>query len=90
MSGDSRKEYLLTAAANIFGLNTNDSAVNASFDNAALNNFLDDGNANVLAVRQVKGKLVVSNKVRWECIMVFSIPTSFLDYLWLVRLTVVH
>jgi dynein heavy chain 2 len=48
MSGDSRKDFLVTSIANHFGYNTNDGAVAHIFDSKELQNFLDNGNCFVL------------------------------------------
>lgn len=67
MSGDSRKDFILTTTANYFAVPANDGALKNLPDSAALNSFLDDGNASVLAGRldpKSRVKLVMfSNKV---------------------------
>ena len=66
-TGDSRKDYLLATTANYFSLKVSDAAITALVDTVALNNFLDDGNANLLAGRvETRGnarRLGYSNKV---------------------------
>ena len=51
MSGDSRKDFIIGATANHFALPINDGALKNLPDSPSLNNFLDDGNASVLAGR---------------------------------------
>ncbi|KAL3878520.1 hypothetical protein ACJMK2_030860 [Sinanodonta woodiana] len=68
MSGDSRKDFILAATANHFAITAADSSIQALIKSTALNNFLDDGNAPVLAGRiDPKGKggkaIAFSNKV---------------------------
>ena len=68
MSGDSRKSFIITTTANYFAVPVNDSALKNLPEAPALNSFLDDGNASVLAGRidpKIRVKTVAfSNKVR--------------------------
>ncbi|EDO38992.1 predicted protein [Nematostella vectensis] len=50
-SGDSRKDFVLTTAANYFGVPISDSAFAEVSDSRELNAFLDDGNSPILAAR---------------------------------------
>lgn len=59
MSGDSRKDFILATTANYFAVPVNDSSLKNLPDSPALNSFLDDGNANVLA-----GKLDPKSRVK--------------------------
>lgn len=67
MSGDSRKDFVLATTANHFAVPINDGSMKNLQDSAALNSFLDDGNASVLAGRfDPKSRiklLTYSNKV---------------------------
>ena len=68
MSGDSRKEFILTTTANYFAVQATDGSIQALRNAPALNSFLDDGNATVLAgrfeIRGGKAKgFTFSNKV---------------------------
>ena len=47
--GDVRKEFLLTTIANYFSLPLRDESISQLSGNEKLNNFLDDGNANLLS-----------------------------------------
>lgn len=68
MAGDSRKDYLLTTTANYFGVAVSDSSITSLADSRSLNNFLDDGNATVLAGK-IEGKRInYYNKVLTTCI----------------------
>lgn len=49
MSGDSRKNFLLSTIGNYFGYSVEDGAILHIQDSRELNNFLDDGNCMVLA-----------------------------------------
>ena len=49
MSGDSRKDFLLTTIGNFFGYATTDGAISHIVDSLELNTFLDDGSCSVLA-----------------------------------------
>ncbi|XP_052794024.1 cytoplasmic dynein 2 heavy chain 1-like isoform X3 [Mya arenaria] len=51
MAGDSRKDFIIAATANHFAVPLNDGALKNLPDSPSLNNFLDDGNASVLAAR---------------------------------------
>ena len=51
MSGDSRKDFLVTTIGNHFGYSTGDGAVSHIYDSKELNSFLDDGNCGVLGAR---------------------------------------
>lgn len=59
MPGDSRKDFILTTTANYFAVPVNDGALKNLPDSPALNSFLDDGNASVLA-----GKLDPKSRVK--------------------------
>ena len=68
MSGDSRKDFLLATTANYFAVQVTDGSITSLQSSPALNSFLDDGNATVLAGRfdtkggRAKG-FAFSNKV---------------------------
>ena len=49
MSGDSRKDFILTTIGNYFGYSVEDGAISHILDSKELNTFLDDGNCMVLA-----------------------------------------
>ena len=70
MSGDSRKDFILTTIGNFFGYPISDGAVSHIFDSTELNNFLDDGNCMVLATHteltQDVKLIQVYNSVRSE------------------------
>ena len=68
MSGDSRKDFVLATTANYFAVQVTDGSIQSLLNSPALNSFLDDGNATVLAGRfDVKGGrakgFTFSNKV---------------------------
>ena len=68
MSGDSRKDFILTTTANYFAVQVTDGSIQSLLNSPALNSFLDDGNATVLAGRfEMKGGrakgFTFSNKV---------------------------
>ncbi|XP_071126281.1 cytoplasmic dynein 2 heavy chain 1-like isoform X2 [Mytilus edulis] len=63
MPGDSRKEYVLATTANYFGVAVSDGSISALADSRALNNFLDDGNATVLAGKNEGKRINFYNKV---------------------------
>ena len=68
MSGDSRKDFILATTANYFAVQVTDGAIQSLCNAPALNSFLDDGNATVLAGRfEIKGGrakgFTFSNKV---------------------------
>ncbi|KAK6172722.1 hypothetical protein SNE40_016326 [Patella caerulea] len=66
MPGDSRKQFVLTTAANYFTVPLNDTSLANLQNSSALNSFLDDGNVSVLSVKKdAKGgqSISLSNKV---------------------------
>ena len=67
MSGDSRKDFILATTANYFAVQVTDGSIQSLQNSPALNSFLDDGNATVLAGRfDMKGRskgFNFSNKV---------------------------
>ena len=73
MPGDARKDFILATTGNYFAVDSNDGALKNLPDCQALNNFLDDGNASVLAGRldpKSRVKLVMfSNKVSKSCVL---------------------
>jgi hypothetical protein len=66
-SGDSRKDYICTAAGHYFGLQSNDDAVTNLVSESALNTFLDDAGSVVLCIRFDGRKTHASNEVSWNC-----------------------
>lgn len=50
MSGDTRKDFILSTIGNFFGYSSSDGAVSHISDSKELNSFLDDGNCMVLAL----------------------------------------
>lgn len=50
MSGDSRKDFIISTIGNFFGYSSTDGAVSHILDSKELNSFLDDGNSMVLAL----------------------------------------
>ncbi|KAJ8297985.1 hypothetical protein KUTeg_024516 [Tegillarca granosa] len=67
MPGDSRKDYILATTANHFGVPVSEGAITSLIDSPALNSFLDDGNAPILAGKfDTKGqrkKIIFANKI---------------------------
>jgi len=63
MPVDSRKEYILTTAANFFGKAATDDSIASSATSSALNDFLDDGGTPVLAARMEGKAISFLNKV---------------------------
>lgn len=61
-SGDSRKDFICTAAAHYFGLQPNDDAVTEHFSDSALNTFFDDAGSTVLCIRRDGKKIHFTNK----------------------------
>ena len=51
MSGDSRKDFLLATTADFFGVSAEEPNMMILLTTNELNNFLDDGNCNVLVAR---------------------------------------
>jgi len=64
-SGDSRKEFICTIASQFFGLAANDDAITSLYGMKELNNFLDDGAAELLSVQHEGKKVRLSNSVRY-------------------------
>uniref|UniRef100_W5MJK1 Cytoplasmic dynein 2 heavy chain 1 n=1 Tax=Lepisosteus oculatus TaxID=7918 RepID=W5MJK1_LEPOC len=60
---DTRKDFILTTAANYFGFKPSDPVVSSGGESRELNNFLDDGNEFVLCVQKHGTDLLISNKV---------------------------
>ena len=81
MPGDSRKDYLLATAANFFGIAVTDGAITTMGDTPAMNNFLDDGNSSVVAVRpdpRTSGRrLMISNKVSLFTTIVLKLQYTY-------------
>lgn len=63
MPGDSRKDYVLATTANYFGIAVSDNVITSLADSRSLNNFLDDGNASVLAGKNEGKRINFYNKV---------------------------
>ena len=61
--GDSRKDFVLTTTANFFGIAPNDGEITKNQNAPAINTFLDDGSASVLAARSEGKTVAFSNKV---------------------------
>jgi len=62
-SGDSRKEFICAVASQFFGLSTTDEAIVSLHSVKDLNNFLDDGSAELLCAHYEGKKVSLSNKV---------------------------
>jgi len=62
-SSDSRKEFICSIASQFFGLSVNDDAITSLYNVKDLNNFLDDGGAELLSVQYEGKKVRLSNKV---------------------------
>ena len=62
-SGDSRKDFICSTAANYFGLRQNDDALADIGNEDPLNDFLDNGNSSVLFLQHGGKKIHASNKV---------------------------
>lgn len=79
MSGDSRKDFLLTTIANHFGIPPSDSPIKNLLNLPEVNNFLDDGNRTVLiSILQEDNQIQVynelhSNSPNEKCLMFFKI-----------------
>lgn len=50
MSGDSRKDFIISTVGNFFGYSISDGTISHILDSKELNNFLDDGNCMLLAL----------------------------------------
>jgi len=64
-SGDSRKEFICAIASQFFGLSANDDVITSLYSVKELNNFLDDGGAELLSVQHEGKKVHLSNAVRF-------------------------
>jgi len=62
-SGDSRKEFICSIASQFFGLSATDDAITSLYSLKELNNFLDDGGAELLSVKHEGKKVHLSNNV---------------------------
>jgi len=62
-SGDSRKEFICAIASQFFGLSADDDRITSLYTVKELNNFLDDGGAELLSVQHEGKKVHLSNKV---------------------------
>ena len=63
-SGDSRKEFICSIASQFFGLSASDDVITSLYSVKELNNFLDDGGAELLSVKYEGKKVHLSNNVR--------------------------
>lgn len=86
-TGDARKEFIFAAAGSYFGLSSGDEAIVSQQNTPALNTFLDDGGASVLAAYLDGRKIILSNTVRYSanlscclCIMLNFILNFRLTY----------